>query len=550
MDRKFIFVVGGVSSSLGKGTFAASLGTVLKSRGFKVSLQKLDPYLNVDPGTMNPYQHGEVFVTDDGAETDLDLGQYERFIDENLGKVNNLTTGQLYQGIIAKERTGDFLGSTIQIVPHITDAIKASIKGAAETQNAEILIVEVGGTIGDIEGMPFLEAVRQLRRELGHQNTYVSMLTLLPHLAATGELKTKPTQHAVKELRSYGVQPDMIGCRADFPIASELFKKIALFCDVAEDHVIDLPTVQSIYDIPVNLKRARVDDIVLSNLGLTPRKSDLAEWTAMVAKIHAKKEKLPIALVGKYVQLHDAYISVTEALKSAGIHHEVDIEVHWINSEDLEKGIVPLDALGEVSGIVVPIGFGARGTEGKIMAARFAREHKVPYLGLCFGLQLATIEFARNVVGLKGANSTEIDPNTPHPVVDIMEEQKKIATKGATMRLGAYAAVIRKGTKTYAAYQTERVYERHRHRYEVNNAYRDQFERAGLIASGVNPDLDLVEIIELRDHPWFIATQFHPEYRSRPNRPHPLFRDFVGAAIHYQKGAAMKEKTAAQQRIL
>ncbi len=528
--RKFIFCTGGVVSSVGKGITVASIGLLLRSRGFTVAVQKLDPYLNVDPGTMSPYQHGEVYVTDDGAETDLDLGHYERFIDINLTKASNVTTGQVYAETIQKERRGDFLGGTIQVIPHITNEIKSRIGAVGRQMGAEVVIVEVGGTVGDIEGLPFLEAIRQMRNDAGRDNVLYFHLTLLPYIGATGELKTKPTQHSVMELRRVGIHPDAIVCRSDHPISEAIREKIALFCDVEPQAVLPLVTVPSIYQVPLLLEQFGLGRLITQRLGLPDSEPDLAEWRALLEKVSRPKPTVEIALVGKYVALRDAYISVGEALRHAGLYHGVDVNIRWVHSEDVEKqGAESL--LRGVRGIIVPGGFGHRGIEGKIAAARYARENRVPYLGLCLGMQCATIEFARNVLGLAGANSTEFDPQTPAPVIDLMADQRDVFEKGGTMRLGAYPCRLVPGTRAAAAYGLEQVSERHRHRFEYNNRFRDALQEAGLVVGGTSPDGRLVEMVELRDHPWFLGTQFHPEFRSRPTRPHPLFRDFLGAAI-------------------
>ncbi len=525
---KYIFVTGGVASSVGKGITTAALGRMIKARGASVSIMKLDPYLNVDPGTMSPYQHGEVFVTDDGAETDLDLGHYERFIDENLSRASNVTTGQVYSTAIAKERRGDYLGGTVQVIPHITDEIKHRIRLASRQHDSDVVICEVGGTVGDIEGQAFIEAIRQMRRELGRRNCLYLHVTLLPRLGATGELKTKPTQQSVRELRSLGIQPDIIVSRADSEIPDEVRDKIALFCDVDPEAVIGLQTARSIYEVPLVLEEAGLGTYVAEHFDL-PLQPQLGEWTAMVDRIVKEKKEIRIALVGKYVELHDAYLSVAESLMHAGLHHNVDIEIEWVNSEttspeEMEK------ILRHVSGVVVPGGFGPRGIEGKVRAVQFARERNIPYLGLCYGLHMAVIEFARNVMGLEGANSTEIDPQTPHPVIDLMPAQRGV-DMGGTMRLGLWPCKLVPDTTAGEAYDASHVDERHRHRFEVNNDYRDQLEEAGLIVSGASPDGRLAEIMEITDHPFFVGVQFHPEFRSRPNRPHPLFRDFIGAAV-------------------
>ncbi len=526
---KFIFATGGVVSSVGKGIAVASIGRLLKSRGISVSVQKLDPYLNVDPGTMSPYQHGEVFVTVDGCETDLDLGHYERFIDLELTRSSNLTSGVIYSSVIGKERRGDFLGGTIQVVPHVTNAIKENMHALAEESGAEVIVVEVGGTVGDIEGLPFLEAIRQMRNEVGRDNVLYIHVTYLPFINATRELKTKPTQHSVKELRSIGIQPDVILSRSDYPVSDEIREKIALFCDVPPDAVIPLATVPNIYSVPVILEEARLGEIIIGELGLKGRPSDLADWQAMLAVMERAKEPLPIAIVGKYVQLEDAYISVREALRHAAIYHGREVEISWIYSEDLEEDGAE-GVLQTVSGIIVPGGFGSRGIEGMIKAARFARAHRIPYLGLCLGMQIMVIEFARQLFGTNEPNSTEFELETPYPVIDIMPDQRDVSGMGGTMRLGEYPCELVTATIAKEAYQVPMVRERHRHRFEFNNEYRQQFQDAGLVASGVSPDGRLVEITEIEDHPFMVGTQFHAEFNSRPHRPHPLFRAFVNAA--------------------
>jgi CTP synthase len=527
---KYIFCTGGVVSSVGKGVAAAALGRVLKARGLRVTMQKLDPYINVDPGTMNPFQHGEVFVTEDGAETDLDLGHYERFIDENLTRASNVTTGQIYAEVIAKERRGDYLGGTVQVIPHITNEIKRRIGLVAKAhQNPDVVIVEVGGTVGDIEGLPFLEAIRQMRRDIGRDNVFYIHVTWLPYIGATGELKTKPTQHSVNTLRSVGIQPDAIIARADHPVPDSLREKIALFCDVDLRAVIPLTTAKILYEVPLMLEEAGLGDFVVERLSLPAREPDWTEWSRMVSEMRRPKEKLPIALVGKYVDLHDAYISVREALIHAGVAHGVDVQIEWIAAEDLEHGR-GWDRLRRVQGIVVPGGFGYRGVEGKILAARYARENQVPYLGLCLGMQVMVVELARYALGSDEPNSTEFNPHTRYPVIDLLPEQRDITDLGGTMRLGAYPCVLVPGTRAAHAYGADVVHERHRHRFEFNNAYRDLLQRAGLVLSGLSPDGRLVEIVELADHPFMLGTQFHPEFKSRPNRPHPLFKAFIAAA--------------------
>jgi CTP synthase len=544
---KYIFLTGGVVSSVGKGITAASIGRVLKSRGVQVSIQKLDPYINVDPGTMAPNQHGEVFVTEDGAETDLDLGHYERFIDENLTRESNVTTGQVYASVIAKERRGDYLGGTIQVIPHITNEIKDRIQRVARQTGAEVVIVEVGGTVGDIEGLPFLEAIRQMRAEVGRQNVLYLHVTLLPHIGSTDELKTKPTQHSVNELRRIGIQPDILICRADYPITEELREKIALFGDVARDAVIPLQTVDTIYEVPLVLEREGLGRLITRELGLDTSMPDLSSWSDLVNDIRAPKPALPIAIVGKYVKSPDAYMSIVEALKHAGLYHGVDVEIRWIDSEDLEHESAVRQLEG-VAGIVVGPGFGGRGIEGKIRAARYAREGKVPYLGICLGMQVAVVELARHLLHSNLPNSSEFDEHTQYPIIDIMPDQRDIADLGGTMRRGVYACRITPGTRAAAAYQQPIVYERHRHRYELNNEYRELLTAGGMDLAGISPDGRLVEMIELRDHPWFLGSQFHPEFKSRPERPHPLFRDFVGAAMAQQAGAepAVQETIVAE----
>jgi CTP synthase len=530
--RKYIFCTGGVLSSVGKGVTAAAIGRVLKARGIRVTIQKLDPYINVDPGTMSPYQHGEVFVTGDGAETDLDLGHYERFTDENLTRDSNVTTGQIYAEVIARERRGDYLGGTIQVIPHITDELKRRVALAGRVNDAEVVIVEVGGTVGDIEGLPFLEALRQMRRDVGRENTLFIHVTFLPHVGATGELKTKPTQHSVRELRSIGIQPDVIIARSDHPVNDSLTDKIALFCDVDPEAVIPLVTAQILYEIPLVLEELGLGDYIVQRLGLAEKEPDLEEWRRLVTELRRPKPTLPIAIVGKYVQLHDAYISVRESLLHAGVQLGYDIDVHWVNSEELEKGR-GWEKLEAVAGIVVPGGFGYRGIEGKVAAARWARDHDKPYLGLCLGLQVMIIEAARRALGSEDVNSTEFDPHTAYPVIDLMPEQRDVVALGGTMRLGIYPCQLVPGTRAaaaYAEYGIERAQERHRHRFEVNNRFREMLETAGLIFSGLSPDGRLVEIAEAANHTFMVGSQFHPEFRSRPTRPHPLFVAFVKAA--------------------
>lgn len=531
---KYIFVTGGVVSSLGKGITAASLGRLLKNRGYKVTIQKFDPYINIDPGTMSPYQHGEVFVTDDGAETDLDLGHYERFIDENLSKASNVTTGKIYQSVINKERKGEYLGSTIQVIPHITNEIKDRVLRVGKNDNVDIVITEIGGTVGDIESLPFLEAIRQVKKDVPNRNDVIYVhVTLVPYIAAAGELKTKPTQHSVKELRSIGIQPDIIVCRTVEKLSDEMKKKIGMFCDVEPEAVINNLTADSIYEVPLLMEQEGLDHIALKKLGLEDRPVDMEDWKAMVERMTTAKKEVQIALVGKYVRLHDAYLSVAEALSHAGYAMGAKVNIRWINSEILEEEKPDLDEVfAGVDGIVVPGGFGYRGVEGKIDAIRYARENKIPFLGLCLGMQCAVIEFARNVCHMEQANSSEFIPDGKYPVIDLMPDQEDVTEKGGTMRLGIYPCKLKEGTKARDLYENQEiVYERHRHRYEVSNEFRPQMEAAGLVVSGTSPNDRLVEIIELKDHPYFAATQAHPEFKSRPNRPHPLFNGFMEAAV-------------------
>lgn len=530
MQTKYLFFTGGVVSSVGKGVTAAATGLLLKSRGFKVTVQKLDPYINVDPGTMSPYQHGEVFVLDDGAETDLDLGHYERFIDIRLRRSSNFTTGQVYAEVISNERRGDYLGGTIQVIPHITNEIKRRIGLASKETGAEIVLVEVGGTVGDIESQPFLEALRQLRNEIGRENTFFVHVTWLPYIGATQELKTKPTQHSVAALRSIGISPNMIIARSDYPIEDDLGKKIALFCDVDEHAVVPMVTTQVLYEVPLLLEKAGVGDFLVEKLGLHPTtKPNWSPWKKLVDKVREEKPKVKIALVGKYVELKDAYMSVREAITHAALSQGLEAEILWVLSTDIEKG-KSWDMVKNADGIVVPGGFGSRGTEGKILVAKYARENKIPYLGLCLGMQLMCIEYARNVLGFEDANSTEFDRSSTHPVIDLMLEQRSISDLGGTMRLGLYPCVLKPGTKAAGAYGVKQVEERHRHRWEFNNAYRQDFERAGMTFSGHSPDGKLIEIAEMGDHPYMIGSQFHPEFLSRPMRPHPLFVGLIKAA--------------------
>jgi CTP synthase len=533
MATKYIFVTGGVVSSVGKGITTAAIGRLLKSRGFSVSIQKLDPYLNVDPGTMSPYQHGEVFVTVDGAETDLDLGHYERFLDQDLTRGSSVTTGQIYQTVIQNERRGDYLGGTIQPIPHVTNEIKKRIRACAAESNAEVVIVEVGGTVGDIEGQPFLEAIRQMRKEEGRNDTLAIHVTLLPYISTTGELKTKPTQHSVRELRSLGIQPDVIACRSDIPISREIRDKISLFCDVEPQAVIPLLTMPSIYQVPLVLEEAGLGDFVVDRLNMNQKSNDLAEWRSWVEKLEHPKHALEVAVVGKYVELPDAYLSVKEALIHAGVRNESSVRINWIHSEDVPKAGAE-SILRGMDGIVVPGGFGERGFEGKVEAARYARLNNVPYLGLCLGLQVMTVEFARDHFGTDDCTSTELDAETAYPVITLLDDQLRVVEKGGTMRLGSYPCRLVPGTKAHEAYSSAESSERHRHRYEFNNEYRDEFDRAGLIASGTSPDGGLVEIVEIREHPFMIGTQFHPELRSRPQSPHPLFVGLIAAALERQ----------------
>jgi CTP synthase len=529
---KYIFVTGGVVSSVGKGIAVASIGTILKSRGISVSVQKLDPYLNVDPGTMSPYQHGEVFVTQDGAETDLDLGNYERFIDINLTQDSNITSGQIYSSVIAKERRGDFLGGTIQVVPHVTNEIKNRFKRLAEKSKADVILIEVGGTVGDIEGLPFLEAIRQMRKDAGRDNVLYIHVTLLPYLGSTQELKTKPTQHSVNELRRIGIQPDVIICRSDYPIADNLRDKISLFCDVDKEAVIPLVTVSTVYEVPLVLEEHGMGNLIADRLSLTAKGEDLNEWRDMVTRLKKPHQPVNICLVGKYVELEDSYYSVREALKHAALFHDRELKLTWIPAEQLEKMDDIDSCLRNAQGIVVPGGFGERGIEGMIKTARYARLNHIPYLGLCLGMQVMVIEFARDVFKSTSVNSTEFDPDPTYPVIDLMPDQKNIATKGHTMRLGNYPCKLVPGTLAHKAYQQDMVMiqERHRHRFEYNNDFRQSLQEKGLVLSGLSPDERLVEICEIKDNPWMVGCQFHPEFGSRPNRPHPLFRDFIGAA--------------------
>ncbi len=530
---KYIFITGGVVSGLGKGITAASLGRLLKSRGLKVTAQKLDPYLNVDPGTMNPVQHGEVFVTDDGAETDLDLGHYERFIDESLTQNSNLTSGRVYWKVISDERKGVYGGQTIQIIPHITNEIKKYIRRNEET-GADVCLVEIGGTIGDIESQPFLEAIRQFATDYGRENCVFIHVTLVPYLAASDELKSKPTQHSVKEMLSIGIQPDIIVCRTEHPLSEDIKRKISLFCNVGPDCVIENNNCDILYAVPMMLKEQKMDEVVLRKLGIDAPNQDLSDWEDMLFALRNPKQTVKIAMVGKYVELHDSYISVNEALKHGGIATRSAVDINWIDSESLEADGVDLDEVfKDVDGILVPGGFGSRGIEGKILACNYARTHKIPYLGICLGMQIAIIEFARNVLGLDGANSAEINPDTRYPVIDILPEKKTLTDLGGTLRLGKYPCVLNPDSKSYELYGADEIWERHRHRYEVNNDYREALLSHGMIFAGTSPNNHIVEMIEIPDHPWFVAGQFHPEFKSRPNKPHPLFRGFVTAACEH-----------------
>ncbi len=533
METKYIFVTGGVLSSLGKGICAASLGRLLKARGYSVTIQKLDPYINIDPGTMNPTQHGEVFVTDDGGETDLDLGHYERFIDEDLSKYNNFTTGKIYQSVIQNERRGDYLGSTVQVIPHITDEIKASIIKTLERKKTDFVITEIGGTVGDIESLPFLEAIRQFKKDVGKENVLYLHVTYIPYLKTSEELKSKPTQHSVKELRSIGIQPDIIICRCDRKLENGLKDKISLFCDIEKEDTIEAIDADHLYEIPIMLQKEDLDLRVLQKLGLKPGKPDLSNWKQLIDRIHSLKGSVKIGIVGKYTDLKDAYISIVESLNHGGYHHGKNVEVIWINAESIGKEGIGNKQLSEVDGILIPYGFGLRGISGKIAAVRFARENNIPFFGICLGLQCSVIEFSKNVLGIKDANSSEFDPDTKNPVIDLMSEQKTVKEKGGTMRLGSYKCRVKKGSNAFKAYGRENIRERHRHRFELNNKYIPMLEKAGMTITGINPEKDLAEIIEIDDHPWFLAVQFHPEFKSRPDRPHPLFKDFIGAALKY-----------------
>lgn len=533
MGVKYVFVTGGVVSGLGKGITAASLGRLLKERGYHVTMQKFDPYINIDPGTMNPIQHGEVFVTDDGAETDLDLGHYERFIDESLTRKSNVTTGKIYWSVLSKERRGDFGGGTVQVIPHITNEIKNSFYQNEDCEDTQIAIIEVGGTVGDIESQPFLEAIRQFQHDVGKNNAILIHVTLIPYLKASGEMKTKPTQASVKELQGMGIRPDIIVCRTEHPIEAGIKEKIALFCNVPSGHVIQNLDVETLYEAPLAMEKEHLADIACECLDLECPTPDLSAWEAMVEALKHPKKDVTVALVGKYTQLHDAYISVVESLKHGAVAHNASIEIKWINSENVTSENVAT-LLSDVSGILVPGGFGDRGIEGKISAIKYARENNIPFLGLCLGMQLAIVEFSRHVIGFKDAHSIELDPNTTHPVIDLMPDQEGIEDIGGTLRLGSYPCVLDETSKAFEVYGQKIVHERHRHRYEVSNVYRDDFIKGGIVLSGLSPDGRIVEMMEIKNHPWFVATQAHPEFKSRPNRPHPLFKGFVGAALTYQ----------------
>ena len=530
---KYIFVTGGVVSSLGKGITAASLGRLLKSRGIKVTIQKFDPYINIDPGTMSPYQHGEVFVTDDGAETDLDLGHYERFIDINLTKGSNITAGKVYWSVLNKERKGEYLGSTVQVIPHITNEIKQRVYDVAAADDADVVITEIGGTVGDIESLPFMEAIRQVKKEVGKNDVLYIHVTLVPYISAAGELKTKPTQHSVKELRSIGIQPDILVCRAEKELSKEMKEKLALFCDVDANAVIENRTAATIYEVPLMMQKEGLDRIVLEKLNMEYSPANMTEWEKMVYKIKNPGKKVKIAVVGKYVALPDAYISVTEALHHAGIANDTEVKIQWVNSEEIEaEGTDLAEVFMGCKGILVPGGFGTRGVEGKIKAIQYARENNIPFLGICLGMQCAVVEFARHVCGMDDANSTEFNPETQYPVIDLMSSQQNVEEKGGTMRLGAYPCKVMADTHTKAAYGEDLIHERHRHRFEFNNVYRQELQDKGMVIAGTLPDDSLVEVVEVKDHPWFVGAQFHPELKSRPNNPHPLFTDFVKAALN------------------
>ncbi|MFJ3386956.1 CTP synthase [Lysinibacillus sp. NPDC086135] len=539
---KYIFVTGGVVSSLGKGITAASLGRLLKNRGLKVTIQKFDPYLNIDPGTMSPFQHGEVFVTNDGSETDLDLGHYERFIDIELNEYSNVTTGKVYSRVLKNERRGKYLGGTVQVIPHITNEIKKHVFYAGEKTNADVVITEIGGTVGDIESLPFLEAIRQIKSDVGQDNVFYIHCTLILYLNAAGEIKTKPTQHSVKELRSLGIQPNIVVLRTEMPISQEIKDKISLFCDISSNAVIEAYDVDTIYAVPLSFQEQNMDEIICKHLKLNYPKADMKKWGELVKKIRSLSNEVEITLVGKYVELKDAYISIVEALRHAGYTYNTEIKLNWVNAEYLTINNVE-ELIGKTGGILVPGGFGERGIKGKMVAIQYARESKIPFLGICLGMQLASIEFARNVLNIKDANSFEIDSHTTNAIIDVLPEQKSIEDLGGTLRLGAHPCIIEPETKAYIAYNKAIVYERHRHRYEFNNQYRQLMEDAGMVFSGTSPDGRLVEIIELKQHPWFVATQFHPEFTSRPDKPNPLFENFVGQAIELSKKGYKAQET-------
>jgi len=531
LDTKFIFVTGGVLSSLGKGICAASLGRLLKSRGLSVTIQKFDPYLNIDPGTMNPFQHGEVFVTDDGGETDLDLGHYERFIDECLSKYNNFTSGKIYGSVIEKERRGDYLGNTVQVIPHVTDEIKNSIKKTITAKKSDIVITEIGGTVGDIESLPFLEAIRQFKKDVGKKNVLYIHVTYVPYLKTSDELKTKPTQHSVKELRSIGIQPDIIICRSEIKINEGIKAKISLFCDIEKEAIINAVDAKHLYEVPLMLKEEKLDEIVISKLGLKCRGAELSSWKKIVNTINNLQDNIVIGIVGKYTNLKDAYLSIIESLYHGGYFFKSNVEIRWINSEIIDENSDMGEIFKDIKGILVPGGFGIRGINGKVNAIKYARENKIPFFGICLGMQCAVIEFCRNVLNLKDSNSSEFDSGTKNPVIDIIPEQKNIGNMGGTMRLGKYPCKLIKNTNAYRAYGTEIISERHRHRYELNNAYLEKMKDKGMIVSGVYMEKNLAEIIEIPEHPWFLGVQFHPEFKSRPDNPHPLFKEFIGAAL-------------------
>ena len=534
MAVKYVFVTGGVVSGLGKGITAASLGRLLKARGYKVTMQKFDPYINIDPGTMNPVQHGEVFVTEDGTETDLDLGHYERFIDENLDRNSNVTTGKVYWSVLQKERRGDYGGGTVQVIPHITNEIKSRFYRNFTNDETRIAIIEVGGTVGDIESQPFLESIRQFQREIGHENAILIHVTLIPYLRASQELKTKPTQASVKDLQGMGIQPDIIVCRSEYPLSTEMKDKISLFCNIPVDHAIPNLTAPILYEVPLMLEREGLANVVVRRLGLICHAPDLTEWATMVYRAKNVKDTVEIALVGKYVSLHDAYLSVVEALTHGGIENDVKVHIRWVDSETVTQDNVA-QVLEGVQGILVPGGFGNRGIEGKIAAIRYARENNIPFLGICLGMQLAVVEFARHVCGMTDAHSSELNPATTHPVIDLMPDQVGVTDMGGTMRLGSYPCHLVDGTRAAQVYGALDIHERHRHRYEVNNDYREALEHAGMHICGVSPDKHIVEMVELRDHPWFVASQAHPEFKSRPTRPHPLFSGLIGAAVAHRE---------------